>query len=116
MALTHAPDPVRIGTGAGTAAAQSAQPRLVADPVNGGWDPAPVAATGATAGTPGTFTPAGATVPATRAAMVAAGVIASPATKWTVGQYVATADAQHSYWSGTAWASGDAPAALAAEK
>lgn len=104
MAVTFAPDPVHLGAGAGTAAQQTAQPRLVADTVNGGWDPV---ATGATAGIPGTYTPAGAAVPANRAALST--VTASPATKWTVGQHVVTADTQHSYWSGTAWTSGDAP-------
>lgn len=72
---------------------------------------AQVAATGAIAGTPGTFTPTGAAAPANLAAM--APVVATPTTAWTTGQYVATADAAHVHWSGTAWATG--PAALAAE-
>jgi hypothetical protein len=112
-AQTFSPDPVRLGTGAGTAAAQAAQPRLVADTVNGGWDPAPIPATGATAGTPGTFTPAGAVTPASRTAMITAGIVATPQTVWTTGQYVATADSQHSHWSGTAWVAGDAALAAA---
>jgi hypothetical protein len=66
-----------------------------------------VVATGATAGTPGTFTPAGATPPANLAAMT--GIIASPATAWTVGQYVITADANHCHWDSSAWVTGDAP-------
>lgn len=65
-----------------------------------------VAATGATAGTPGSYTPTGATVPANLAAL--ATVTASPATAWTTGQYVQTADTQHNHWSGSAWAAGDA--------
>src|SRR4030095_5294629 len=48
------------------------------------------AATGATAGTPGSWTPAGAQAPLTRAA--ATGVTASPATAWTSGQYVVNRD------------------------
>jgi hypothetical protein len=74
--------------------------------------PAPsVPATGATAGTPGSFTPAGAITPANLAAM--SGITASPATLWTVGQHVILADASHCYWTGSAWAAGNAPAPAA---
>ena len=66
----------------------------------------PVVATGATAGTPGSFTPAGAQAPATLGAMT--GVTALPNTAWTTGQYVATGDALHCSWNGTAWIAGDA--------
>ena len=73
---------------------------------SGGVVPA-TAATGATAGTPGTFTPAGALTPSNNAAMT--GLTATPATAWTSGQYVATGDAQHQHWNGTAWVVGNAP-------
>jgi len=66
----------------------------------------PIPATGATAGIPGSFTPAGATAPANQAAMT--GITANPATAWTSGQYVATGDAQPCYWNGTAWIGGTA--------
>jgi hypothetical protein len=66
-----------------------------------------VPATGATAGTPGTFTPAGATHPANLAAMT--GLTASPATAWTTGQSVKPADNSDAHWTGTAWAAGLAP-------
>lgn len=66
----------------------------------------PIAATGATAGTPGTFTPAGAAPPANLAAMT--GLTASPATAWTTGQYVVLADASWAHWSATAWVAGKA--------
>jgi hypothetical protein len=66
-----------------------------------------VQATGATAGTPGSFTPAGAATPANQAALSA--VVASPASAWTSGQYVATNDAQHVFWNGTGWIVGNAP-------
>jgi hypothetical protein len=69
--------------------------------------PAPVAATGATLGTPGTFTPAGAITPANLAAMT--GITATPATAWTTGSYVVLGDASHAHWSGTAWVVGNAP-------
>ena len=69
-----------------------------------------VTATGATAGIPGAFTPAGATPPATLAALTSAAppIVASPATAWTVGQYVALGDASHAHWSSTAWVTGNA--------
>lgn len=70
-------------------------------------------ATGATAGTPGSWTPSGATPPANLAAC--AGVTASPATTWTTGQYVVTGDSQHQHWDGAAWATGDAALAADAE-
>ncbi|MEU9044103.1 hypothetical protein AB0D63_20850 [Kitasatospora sp. NPDC048343] len=64
-------------------------------------------ATGATAGTPGGFTPTGAITPANLAAM--SGVVANPATAWTTGKHVLLGDASKAYWNGTAWAAGQAP-------
>lgn len=69
-------------------------------------------ATGATAGTPGTWTPSGATPPATVSALQAAGIAPSPATSWTTGQYVQTATAGapgQAHWNGSAWVSGPKP-------
>lgn len=69
----------------------------------------PTFATGATAGTPGTWTPAGSTAAATATDATTRGVVASPATVWTTGQYVqgTTAGAPgEMYWSGTAWTAG----------
>ena len=72
------------------------------------------AATGATAGTPGSFTPSGSTPPASPAALAAGTpntVTANPATAWTTGQYVQTATAGtggRSYWDGSAWVAGTA--------
>lgn len=107
MAGTFSPDPTHVSSGAGTAVAQAARPREYADAANGGWDPM---ASGATAGIPGSFTPAGCKVPDNLAGM--SGVTASPATAWTVGQYVSTGDGAKQHWSGTAWVTG---VALAAE-
>lgn len=67
-----------------------------------------VAATGATAGTPGAFTPSGATPPANLAALQAGSVVASPASAWTTGQYVLLGDNAHAHWSSSAWVTGDA--------
>ena len=76
-----------------------------------GEAPAPVIpATGATAGTPGSWTPASSTPPANLAA--SSGVFASPATVWGVGQYVVLGDSSHTYWTSSAWAAGEAPAAV----
>jgi len=71
--------------------------------------PQGTAATGATAGTPGTWTPSGADRPANAAA--ATTVVASPTTAWTAGQYVqgSTAGAPgEMYWDGAAWVAGRA--------
>jgi hypothetical protein len=72
------------------------------------------AASGATAGTPGTWTPVGSTPPSNAAAANAAGITASPATTWTTGQYVQGSTSGASgemYWDNTAtdWVAGRAP-------
>jgi hypothetical protein len=63
-------------------------------------------ATGASAGTPGSFTPDGSVAPANLAAM--ASVIATPTSAWTTGQNVVLGDASTAHWDGTAWVSGAA--------
>jgi hypothetical protein len=71
-------------------------------------------ASGATAGTPGTWTPPGTDAPASVAELQSSGITASPATLWTEGQYVQTTTsgaAGQAYWSGSAWTGGKAPAA-----
>lgn len=87
---------------------------LAAPTVTGTWGaaanwtvPGGVVATGATAGLPGSFTPAGATPPFNLAAMT--GIVASPATNWTVGQHVETASGADVHWNGTAWTAGVHP-------
>jgi hypothetical protein len=62
-------------------------------------------ATGATAGNPGTFTPAGAKPPT----WPMAGVTATPATAWPTSSYVLIHPSGSAYWNGTAWALGVAP-------
>lgn len=62
-------------------------------------------ATGATAGTPGTWTPANSYGPLTVAAMT--GITASPGTNWTTGQYMLLRDGvTTTNWNGTAWVAG----------
>jgi len=78
----------------------------------GGTAP-PVNATGADAGAPGAFTPAGSTVPPGFNEVVSWGIVANPATPWTVGQHVITADGTHVSWMGTGWNVGDAVTAEA---
>lgn len=92
-----------IGGDAGAASQVQIDWNLTAVPT---VDNGSVAATGATAGSPGYFTPSGATAPANLAAL--SGVTASPTTAWTTGQYVITADLLAAHWSGTAWATGKA--------
>jgi hypothetical protein len=65
-----------------------------------------IVATTATAGFPGFYSPSGAVVPANLAALT--GITASPATAWTTGQYVITADLIGAHWSGSAWVVGKA--------
>jgi hypothetical protein len=74
----------------------------------GPWSvPGMVMATGAGPGTGnGTYTPSGATPPANLAALSA--VTASPATAWTVGQFIVLADGTKAHWTSTAWAAGPA--------
>lgn len=74
--------------------------------------PAPpvIPATGATAGIPGTWTPPGSTPPADLAG--ATGIVATPPTPWTSGQYVQTQTAGAAgriTWTGSAWVGGAAP-------
>jgi hypothetical protein len=69
-------------------------------------DTGAIAATGATAGTPGYYTPSGANVPANLAALT--GIAATPATAWLTGTYILTADLTANHWSGSAWVEGKA--------
>ncbi len=74
------------------------------------WLPAPPPVTGATAGTPGTWTPSGAIAPRTLADLQAAdpAIVAAPLTAWTTGQSVRLGDGSSAHWSSTAWAAGAA--------
>lgn len=63
-------------------------------------------ATGATAGTPGLFTPAGSAAPYDIADLGT--LTASPATAWTVGQHVLLGNASKAYWDGDSWEVGQA--------
>lgn len=65
-----------------------------------------VAATGATAGEPGSFTPADSYPPDTLAGMST--VTASPNTAWATGEYVTIGDGSEAHWTGSAWAAGAA--------
>lgn len=64
-------------------------------------------ATGATAGAPGTFTPANSGKVNTFDEMAGA-VVASPATAWSTGQRVVLNDGTEAHWSGSAWVAGRA--------
>ena len=98
------PQPVDIITGdAGAASQVQIDWNLTAPP---SVDTGAVAATGATSGAPGFFTPSGAQPPANLAALT--GLTASPNTAWTTGSYVITADLLANHWSGSAWVAGKA--------
>ena len=72
-------------------------------------------ATGATMGTPGTWTPTGANPPNDPDELIAGDpvpVVASPATVWTAGTYVQTqktGTTGRAHWNGTAWVAGAKP-------
>lgn len=66
-----------------------------------------VPATGATAGIPGTYTPANSYGPATFATIGA--LTASPGTNWTAGQYIKLRDNTLAHWNGTIWVAGAHP-------
>jgi hypothetical protein len=67
-------------------------------------------ATGATMGSPGTWTPTNSAPPATLADLTDGDpvVTASPATAWTTGTYVVLGDASQAHWNATAWVTGPA--------
>lgn len=64
------------------------------------------ASTGATAGMPGAWTPAGSDPPNKFQSMDT--ITAAPATAWTTGQYMRLGDGSLAHWAGAAWASGKA--------
>lgn len=70
-----------------------------------------VAATTATAGTPGIWGPVDSYPPATFADLTDGEdvPVASPTTAWTTGQHVVLGDGSHAFWNGTAWTAGNAP-------
>jgi hypothetical protein len=74
------------------------------------WLPPPPVATGATAGTPGTWTPAGSMAPRTLSDLQTAdpAITATPAAVWGTGESVVLGDASAAHWSGTAWSAGAA--------
>lgn len=68
--------------------------------------------TGATAGTPGTWTPPGSEPPETVIELQASSIVATPATAWTTGQNVQTQTAGvpgQAHWDGDSWEPGTAP-------
>ena len=67
-----------------------------------------VEATGATAGTPGTYTPANSYGPYDLAELQASSITASPNTAWTTGQSIVLRDGSRAHWTGSAWAAGPA--------
>jgi hypothetical protein len=106
VARMHSQRQVQRGRDAGRYPLQKRIDRGGDDPDAGGGG-GTIPATGATAGTPGSYTPAGATVPSDVGGM--SGITASPATAWTGGQYVPLSPSGSAYWNGTAWTLGVAP-------
>jgi hypothetical protein len=73
-----------------------------------------VSATGADAGTPGTFTPENATPPPDLLGMT--GITANPATAWAEGEHVVLGDESQAHWTATQWAAGAAPAPIGRDR
>lgn len=71
-------------------------------------------ATGATAGSPGTWTPPGTDVPLNLAQVIADAIVASPQTAWTNGQRVVTSSGAAVHWDGEAWIAGNSALATGA--
>jgi len=74
-------------------------------------DCATVRPTGATAGSPGAFTPTGSDPPTNLAdlrATTPSAIVASPTSAWTIGQHVVLADSSHAHWDGDSWEAGNA--------
>ena len=66
-------------------------------------------ASGATAGTPGTWTPAGSKIPVNANSLDSTKVTPTPSTAWTTGQHMVFGDGSHGYWQGFYFTTGDAP-------
>jgi hypothetical protein len=118
LALDTANNPNLTFSGPANISASISQTVNGAIEISGNWSAAaswdlsalttpPPTATGATAGAPGTWTPAGSLPRANLAAMT--GCTASPATVWTTAQHVVMLDNNKTYWNGTAWTAGQAP-------
>jgi hypothetical protein len=104
--LQAEPPPGWSNSAANSGISSSEGPPTNIDMSGSGWSNNGPPATGATAGTPGTFTPAGADSPDKLAELT--GVTAVPATAWTTGQYVLLGDGTFAHWSSTAWVAGKA--------
>lgn len=67
-------------------------------------------ATGASAGSPGSFTPIENSIPENFDELTSSEVVADPATAWSAGSYVVLGDSTLAYWDGSAWQVGTSPA------
>lgn len=105
--LLAEPPPGWSNSAANSGISASEGPPTPIDMTQSGWSNNGPAATGATAGIPGTWTPANAEAP-NKFTQMAGAVTASPATAWTTGQYVILGDGTFAHWGGAAWTSGKA--------
>ena len=102
-------DPLSFGSSDGFGAVMQSDVAfaLVGKPVYDYGTGGAVVATGATAGTPGSFTPSGATVPADLAELQSGSVVANPNSAWTTGQSVNLGTGS-AHWDGTGYVAGAA--------
>lgn len=67
-----------------------------------------IPATGATAGSPGSFTPANSYGPLDLAELQASTLTKTPNTAWTTGQSIILRNSTRAHWTGSAWVAGPA--------
>ena len=99
------------GGAAGTPVTATATWPLAAKPTIEVPAAGPANASGAAAGTPGTWQPVGSTPPSNAAQATSWGVTATPSTTWATGEYVQGSTAGtggEMFWDGTAWQAGKA--------
>lgn len=94
-------NPVNTGTHLRTFRTTLAPPEPDCEPAELG-----VPAEGATAGSPGAFTPANSYGPADLADLITSGIVADPTTAWVAGEFVTLRDGSTAHWDGTAWVAG----------
>lgn len=106
-------DPVALAAFEDILYGGTADPSLpLPDEVIAAFNTAAATATGATSGTPGTWTPGGSAAPASVTELQSSGITATPNTAWATDEYMQTGTAGvpgQAHWDGTAWVAGVAP-------
>jgi len=80
--------------------------------LSGEYQPPQNAASSVTEGAPGSFGPAGCTIPPTLDALTSLGALGAT-TAWAAGNWVDLGDGSQAHWGGVSWTAGVAPGARA---